>query len=367
MQEILLSMGVVGIIGAILAVALELADRYIANYGECNIDINDGTKDFTVDGGGSLLSALVEQSIFIPSACGGKGSCGYCKVKVHSGGGPVLPTETSWVTPAEVKENVRLSCQIKVREDVKLRIPDELFMIKEYKGIVEKITELTYDIKEIRVRLLEPDTVEFQSGQYFQLTVPEYGDVDESVYRAYSVASPEFDNHHLEFIIRKVPDGVCTTWVHDYLKEGDEITMNGPHGDFFLRDTDAPIIMIAGGSGLAPFKSMLLNMAREGNKRITTFFFGGNFERDLYHLDLMAEIESKLPNFKFIPGIATREDGDKWEGEMGLITEIVDRFCTEAEISEAYLCGSPGMIDACIAVLTKHGMPEDRIFFDKFT
>jgi len=367
MIEVIVSMGVIGGIGAILAVVLELADRYIANYGECAIDINDGTRTLTVEGGGNLLGALVAEGIFIPSACGGRGSCGYCKVKIAAGGGPVLPTETSWLTPQEQKSNMRLSCQVKIREDLKIHIPPELFLIKEYRGRVTRITTLTHDIKEVRIKLIEPAAIEFQTGQYLQLTVPEYGDVEESVYRAYSLSSPSFEKDEVEFIIRYVPEGICTTWVHRFLKEGDEVTVNGPHGDFFLRDSDKPVIMIAGGSGLAPFKGMLRDLAAQHSTRQVTFFFGAVSQRDLYHRELMAELEKELPNFKFVPALSKPAEEDRWQGETGLITDVVGRLGENIPGSQAYLCGSPGMIDACIAVLTKNGMPSSEIFYDKFS
>jgi Na+-transporting NADH:ubiquinone oxidoreductase subunit F len=372
LQEILLSMVVVGAIGGILAVALELADRYIANYGEITIDINDGAREQVVDGGGKLLSALVQDGIFIPSACGGRGSCGYCTVKVDSGGGPVLPIENGWIKPAEIDAGQRLSCQIKLREDIRIHIPDELFLIKEYEGEVTSVVDLTHDIKEVKITLLDPSEIEYQTGQYMQLTVPEYGDVDESVYRAYSMSSCELDKDCVEFLIRYIPEGICTTWVHQYMRAGDNVNLNGPHGDFYLRDTDRPIIMIAGGSGMAPMKGMLAKMAVDRNPRQVRYFFGAASTRDLYYLDLMAEFEKKIPNFKFIPAVGAPpgvkiEDEGEWHGEKGLITEVVDRLTDNAEEAEAYLCGSPGMIDACIAVLKKKGMPEDQIFFDKFT
>ena len=367
MQEILLSSVVIGAIGAVLAVFLELADRFIANYGECRIDINDGKREFVVEGGGHLLAALGSQKIFIPSACGGRGSCGYCKVRASSGAGPLLPTETPWLTPEEIADEVRLSCQIKVREDIRIRIPDELFSIREYTGQVEKIEDLTHDIKEIRIRLLDPDSIEFKTGQYMQITVPEYGDVDESVYRAYSMSSNEYDTSHVEFIIRYVPEGICTTWVHRFMTVGEKVVLNGPYGEFYLRDTDRPIIMIAGGSGMAPIKGMLQKMAEDRNPRPAVFFFGAATVADLYHLDLMADLQKRIPDFKFVSAVSSPKPEEKWEGETGLITEVVDRLAKNVPDSEAYLCGSPGMIDACIKVLTNNGMPQEQIFYDKFS
>ena len=366
MYDFIISTGVIGIIGAALAAALEAAHRFIANYGECEVDINSEKRVFRIEGGGSLLSSLSNEKIFIPSACGGRGSCGLCKVKVEAGAGPVLSTETPHLSPDEIKNSVRLSCQVKIRNDVRIHIPDELFYIKEFAGTVESIRDLTYDIKELRIKLVEPDTIEFKSGQYMQLTVPEYGDMDEPVYRAYSMSNPQSDQNHVEFIIRYVPEGFCTTWVHKMLKEGDEVTLNGPHGDFYIRDTDRPVIMIAGGSGMAPMKGMLLNMAEKGSERPTVFFFGAHNAKDVYHMDLMRDIESRMKSFRFVPAVSKVLEDEAWDGERGRITDVIDTLTENAVESEAYLCGSPGMIKACVGVLTKKGLSEERIYYDKF-
>ncbi|WP_448535003.1 2Fe-2S iron-sulfur cluster-binding protein, partial [Pseudothermotoga sp.] len=158
-----------------------LADKFINNYGEVEIDVNDGKKKFKVKGGSSLLSSLAEGKIFVPSACGGKGSCGLCKVKVLSDVGPILPTEAPYLSKDEVAQNVRLSCQVKVKKALKVWLPEHLFAISEYRSIVEKIVDLTYDIKEITLKLIDPPTIEFKAGQYIQLIIPPYGDVKEPI------------------------------------------------------------------------------------------------------------------------------------------------------------------------------------------
>jgi Na+-transporting NADH:ubiquinone oxidoreductase subunit F len=168
MTQLLLSLLALSGLGALLAFFLEVADSYLGFYGECQIRINEGEKELQVFGGETLLSSLMDQGIFIPSACGGRGSCGYCKVKVMEGGGPLLPTETPYLEPEEVTDNVRLSCQIKVRGDIDIEIPPELFLIKEFGARVEGLRDLTDDIKELCLRLIEPDTITFKPGQYIQ-------------------------------------------------------------------------------------------------------------------------------------------------------------------------------------------------------
>ncbi|MCK9547302.1 MAG: FAD-binding oxidoreductase, partial [Sphaerochaeta sp.] len=212
----------------------------------------------------------------------------------------------------------------------------------------------------------EPEQITIKAGQYVQFVVPEYEDLDEEVYRAYSVASPPGDASHVELEVRLVPGGICTTYVHEHLKEGDEVMINGPYGEFFLRDTDTPVIFIAGGSGMAPIKSILLDMEKSQNPRPAQYFFGARSKRDLFLLDEMKALETSIPNFTFIPALSEPLEEDNWEGEIGLITDVVHRNVKDASLSEAYLCGSPGMIDACIKVLSDLGVSEDCIFYDKF-
>ncbi|MDC7226567.1 MAG: 2Fe-2S iron-sulfur cluster binding domain-containing protein [Spirochaetales bacterium] len=364
-SALLISIGAITALTVVLAIILVVADAFIADYGECKVTVN-GKKELTIKGGRTLLSSLMEEEIFIPSACGGRGSCGLCKVKVDSGAGQYLPTELPWISPEEKAENVRLSCQVKVKQDMSIRIPEELFSVKQYKTKVDSIRDLTHDIKEVRFRLPDSQTIDYKAGQFVQILTPEYKLSDEQVFRAYSMSSVPSEKNIIELEIRLVPEGICTTWVHQYLKEGDEVTINGPYGDFFLRDTDRDIICIAGGSGNAPIKSILLDMAEKGNNRKVSYFYGAQAIKDLVLPDEMAAISERLPNYRYIPVLSNPDPDDEWDGETGWVTDAVARHMDGGDNVEAYLCGSPGMIDACIKVLTEQGVPEELIFYDKF-
>lgn len=364
MASTLLSIIIVSTFAGVLAALLVIADKFIANYGECAITINK-EKQIKINGGCSLLEALTSEKIFIPSACGGKGTCGYCKVKVNDGAGPLLPTEEPYLSTNERADNVRLSCQIKVRNDMDITIPEELLAVKQYSCIVDSITDMTYDVKQFRMKLVEPALMKFIPGQYIQIFAPKYKGNSEEVYRAYSISSDAKDEGYVEAIIRLVPGGICTTYCFEHLKEGDKMILNGPYGDFCMTDTEAPMICIAGGSGMAPIKAILHHMKNIQSTRRCSYYFGGNTEKDLFLIDEMSRFEKDLPNFRFIPVVA-RPEG-QWKGETGLVTEAVKRNEPDCSKSEAYLCGSPGMIDASIDVLTKLGMPEKNIFYDKFS
>jgi Na+-transporting NADH:ubiquinone oxidoreductase subunit F len=350
---------------SVLAVLLLLAERYILNFGPCTIDINGGEKKLDVSGGGSLLSLLASQNIFVPSACGGRGSCAYCKVKVLSGGGMVTPVEDPYLSADERKNSIRLSCQVKVRNNVSIEIPKEYFSVRKYRGKLLSKKQMTHDIVELRIQLLEPDRIEFTAGQYAQLESREYKG-RESVMRAYSISSVPSDTGHVEFMIRLVPNGICTTWVFEHLKEGQEVQLSGPYGDFHLRPTEAPIIFIAGGSGMAPIWSMLRNMREMGSTRKAVYFFGAQTQRDLFLVDELKQLEKELPGFSFVPALSNEPEDTGWSGDTGLITDVVARHVPDASLYEAYLCGSPGMIGACIKVLTSAGMPEENVYYDKF-
>ncbi len=365
-MEILTTVLSVTAVSVVLALIIIVAEYFFNNYGECEIDINHGDKVLKVEGGSSLLSLLASNKIFIPSACGGKATCGLCKVQVLEGAGPLLPTEEPYLSDDERKNNFRLSCQVKVKNNIQILIPEELFNIKEYMTDIGSITQLTHDIKGFSLKLPAGEAVQFKAGQYMQFYTKPYGKIKESVYRAYSIASNPSDHQTIELIIRLVPDGICTTYAHTQLSEGDQVKISGPYGDFYLRGECNEIIMIAGGSGLAPMKSIILDVLEKKLDIKMNFFFGAVTKKDLYYLDFFHNLAEKHENLRFIPALSKPAPEDNWDGDVGLITEVVDRYIEDASEMEGYLCGSPGMINACLSVLSKKGLKEDRIFYDKF-
>jgi Na+-transporting NADH:ubiquinone oxidoreductase subunit F len=366
MTTFLIAVGSLIAICGILAVLLVIADRYLNDYGICKLIINKGAREEEVEGGDTLLGSLNSAGIFVPSACGGQGSCGLCKLKVHAGAPPILPTEEPHLSAEERKDNVRLCCQLKVHEDMELEIPEELFNIREYDATVESLTDLNHDIKRLRIALPEGEEISMTPGQYVQIETPKYKKTPEPVYRAYSIATDPRDKTHIDLCIRLVPDGICTTYIFEHMKDGDSIKLNGPYGDFRLTDTDKDMVFIAGGSGMAPFLSILAQMQNDNIQRKVSYFYGARAIRDLICLDEMKAFEEAMPNFKFVPCLSEPMPDDNWDGETGLVTNVVKAHFPDLTEMEAYLCGSPGMCDACVATLTAAGMPEEYVYFDKF-
>ena len=365
MSNAIVSTLIISAIAAGLAMLLVIAERFISNYGSCEIDINDGEKKFSVQGGNSLLSELVKENVFIPSACGGRGTCGYCKVKILQGGGNVLPTERPFLSEEEIANNIRLSCQVKVREDIKIFVPRELLAVKEYRAVCSDIRELTNDIRQFRFELKNDETIDYIPGQYVQLFTPKYPGNNEEVYRAYSISSDPANKRMIELIIRLVPNGICTTYCFEHLKVGDEVKFNGPYGDFTMSPTQAPMIFVAGGSGMAPIKCILHHMRNTGSQRKAFFFFGAKSFADQFFESEMREFERTLSDFTYIPVVGQDESG-QWQGEKGLVTEAIARKFDNYPEAEGYLCGSPGMIQTSVKTLTEIGVDEEKIYFDSF-
>jgi Na+-transporting NADH:ubiquinone oxidoreductase subunit F len=352
---------IIGVLVVITVLLLAL-DTLIGNNGERTLVVNE-EQTYNIKETDTLLNTLSKEGIYLPSACGGKATCGACKFKLIEGGGEVSPVEEPFLSEQEKEDNIRLACQTKVRSSMKIEVMRELLNAQEFKGVVEYIEDLTYDIKLVRVKLLEPDTMDFKPGQYAQIRVPGM-----EIERAYSIASNPKDKHHIEFIIRLVRKGKATTFVHRALEEGDDIIVTGPYGDFFLQeDSDKPIICIAGGSGKAPIRSILSVLKDNGMPREVYYFFGALTQNDLYMTDEFHALEEEFDNFHYIPALSKADDDETWNGEKGLITHVVERHFPDLSKYEAYLCGSPGMIDACIVTLTDSNMSEDNIYFDKFS
>lgn len=367
MLQLLLSLLAISGIAALLALLLELADSFIADYGESHILINE-EKDVLVEGGSPLLFTLMDQKIFIPSACGGKGTCALCKVKISEGGGPVLPTETPYLSKEEREGHVRLSCQVKVKSDLKIEIPEELFRIKEFKVVVERMENLTPDNKGIRLKILSPEEgITFKAGQYVQLQIPKYERTKGPEFRAYSIASSSEERHAVELVITRVPEGAVSTYVHDYVREGDQLTIIGPYGDFHLRDSERDILMVATGSGLAPIKSILHQLKSEDTQRNVTLFFGDKKRPDLLYYDQLNKMAQEMSNLTYTPALSRANDEDGWNGERGRVTNLIEKYVPDEAPVDVYICGVPAMVESCVELLGKKGIPGERIFYDKFT
>lgn len=352
-------------LATVLAIIILLAERYLMDYGEVELKVND--KILKVQGGSTVLATLKQEKIFVPSACGGRATCSYCKVKAISGFGDVLPTEAPLLTKEDIAQNVRLACQIKIRNNCEIRIPEELFSIREFKAKVSFIGDLTYDIKHFRFDLLSPAEIDYKAGQYIQFQSQPYGDIPDSVYRAYSMCGHAVDKNHVELMVRLVPDGICTTYMFNHLKVGDDVALTGPYGDFYLRESDRRMVCIAGGSGMAPIRSILLGMsADEIERRKPIFFFGARSRKDLFMLDEWRDFGIKHQAFQFVPALSNPDLEDNWDGATGRITDVVAEGIPDGSNCEGYLCGSPGMLNACVETLCKLGVEKEHIYYDKF-
>ncbi|MGB0203038.1 MAG: NADH:ubiquinone reductase (Na(+)-transporting) subunit F [Acholeplasmataceae bacterium] len=352
------------IIGVLLVITLILIvlDKVMGGSSEKMITINSDTQ-IAVYGDDTVLSTLANNKIFIPSACGGKATCGFCKFRLIDNVPDVKPTEEPFLSQEERDKGVRLSCQVKVKDSLNIELPSSLLTAKEFQTVVSHVEDLTYDIKLVRFEMIEPKTVDFKPGQYMQIKVP---GID--IIRAYSLASNASEKNYVEMLIRYVPNGQATTFVHKALEENDKIILTGPYGDFFLQeDSERPIVCIAGGSGKAPIRSILFRLKELGMTRKVKYFFGARAVRDLYYTEELMQLQKDFSNFEYIPALSEPLEEDHWEGATGLITDVLDRMTGDLSEHEAYLCGSPGMIDACIKVLNKHDIKTENVYYDKFS
>ncbi|MDD4097895.1 MAG: 2Fe-2S iron-sulfur cluster binding domain-containing protein [Lentisphaeria bacterium] len=331
-----------------------------------SLSINDGALTIDAIPGETLFKAFARSRVFLPTACGGLGRCGMCRLHITAGCPEPTDTDRKLLDQETLARGVRLACQTVVNHPMAITIPEAYYTAADYRVKVTRMTLLTRDIAMVRCQAVEPRQVHVEPGAWMFFHCPPYEDCPGGVDRPFSIASDPRDKRNLEFIIRRNPVGVCTKWIFENMQVGDEITLNGPHGDFRLHDTTRDAIFIAGGSGLSAIRSILFEMKNQQSPKKSRLFFGAATCQDLYLLDELRDFERTLPDFHFLPAVSSVRPGDAWDGETGLITTVVARHAGDCSESEAYLCGSPAMVNACINVLTSLGMPCSRIYFDKF-
>ncbi len=329
--------------------------------------VNDGERVFPAEEGRPLLFAAMAEKIFIPSACGGRASCGQCRVRVLSGAPEYVTEERAILGAEEISRGVHLACQVKVREETRIELPDGYLQARQYGGRVAGIRDLARDMREVEVELLEPPRMTFRAGQYVQFLRPGSEGEPRPLYRAYSMASPPSGAARLTLLIARVPGGECTSYVFDRLRPGERVTVNGPFGVFHLRQSARPIIFVAGGSGIAPIRAIVADMAENRNSRPAAFFFSAHSAADLVYAEDFRSFERQLPHFTFVPVLSRPAAEDGWTGEKGGLPSALTRLLPGLDDHEAYLCGGPGLIDASINAMKAKGLRSELIFFDKFS
>jgi len=390
-----------------LVLILYVVQKNVVNQKDCKILINnDEEKSPTVSAGTTLLNALSNNKIFVPSACGGGGSCAMCKVKIVEGGGDILPTELPHLSMAERKDHVRLSCQVKVKDDMKIQIPDEIFSIKKYDCTVISNHNVATFIKEFKVKLPEgKEDIGFRAGGYIQIDIPgydsisfknfdiepEYTDVwdqfkiwdykttnPEDTYRAYSMANYPEEKGIIMLNIRiatpppgqDVNPGIGSSYIFN-LKPGDKVTISGPYGEFYAKKTQREMCFIGGGAGMAPMRSHIFDqLKRIHSDRKMTFWYGARSVREMFYDEEFKQLEAENPNFKYNVALSEPQPEDNWTGYKGFIHKVLlEEYLAKHEDPteiEYYLCGPPMMLKCCMDMLDNLGVERDMIAFDDF-
>jgi Na+-transporting NADH:ubiquinone oxidoreductase subunit F len=393
----------------LLVITLLYAKSKLTPKGLVKITINE-EKVLEVSPGSTLLSTLSNESIYLPSACGGGGTCALCRCQVIEGGGSILATEIGYFTRREQNEHWRLGCQVKVREELKIHIPEEVLGIKKWECEVVSNYNVATFIKEFVVRLPKGETLNFKSGGYIQIDVPRYemsfADIavderfrdewdkykmwnlkmknTEETYRAYSMANHPAEGNIIMLNIRiatppwdrakaafaNVPPGICSSYIFSR-KPGDKVTISGPYGEFFIKDTDREMVYIGGGAGMAPLRSHLFHLFHtEKTNRKVTYWYGARSKREIFYEEDFRAIEKKFPNFKFNIALSEPQPEDNWKGYTGFIHQVLyDNYLRdheEPEEIEYYMCGPPQMNDAVQKMLYDLGVPDEMIDFDDF-
>ena len=393
------------VILALIALLMAARSKLVAT-GDVTITINeDPDKALRVPAGGTLLAKLAESQIFIPSACGGKGACGVCEVVVKEGGGDLLPTETGYISRGEAKRGCRLACQVKVKGDMRIEIAPEVFSVRKWKCRVVSNRNVATFIKELKLALPEGEEVPFRAGGYVQIECPPHrlsfrdfaideafrADWDkfdlwrfrsgcaETVTRAYSMANYPMEKGILLFTIRiafppgykeDIPPGIMSSWVFN-LKEGDEVTVSGPFGEFFARETEAEMCFIGGGAGMAPMRSHIFDQFhRLHTKRKATYWYGARSLKEAFYQDEFDAIAKANPNFTWHLALSEPLPEDNWKGYTGFIHQVLlERYLKDhpaPEDIEYYMCGPGPMTKAVINMLLDLGVERENIMLDDF-
>jgi len=394
----------------LLVAVLLYAKTKLTPQGKVKLLIND-ERTLEVDPGGTILSTLSNNGVFLPSACGGGGTCGMCRCRVLEGGGSILPTEVGFFTRKQQNDHWRLGCQVKIREDLKIEVPEEVLGIKKWECEVVSNRNMATFIKEFVVKLPEGEKLHFRSGGYIQIDVPKV-EVDfakdifvepefrdewdryrmwdlkmkntEETFRAYSmanhpaedniimlnvrIATPPWDREKNAFM--NVNPGVCSSFIFSR-KPGDKVMISGPYGEFFIKDTNNEMMFIGGGAGMAPMRSHIFDQfLTKRTKRKATFWYGARSKREIFYEEHFRKIEQEFPNFKFTIALSEPKPEDNWTGHVGFIHQVIfDNYLSKHEAPEDieyYLCGPPAMNAAVQKMLYELGVPDEMIAFDDF-
>jgi len=405
MTEIILGVTMFTSVVLALVLLILLAKSKLVPSGNVKLLVND-QKTFEVHTGGKLLNQLADVGIYVSSACGGGGTCGQCKVQVLAGGGEILATELSHINRREARQGYRLSCQVAVKHDMKIRVPEEAFETKKWRCKVRSNKNVATFIKELVLDLPAGEEVGFEAGGYIQIEIPPYevdyktfdipedyredwdkyniwqykSVVTEPVVRAYSMANYPGERGIIMLNVRiasppprapaGTPPGKASSYIFN-LKPGDEVTISGPYGDFFIRDTDAEMIYIGGGAGMAPLRSHIFELFYDQHtKRKVSFWYGGRSSRELFYMDHFEKIDRENPNFTLNVALSDPQPQDNWTGYTGFIHQVLyDNYLKDhpaPEDCEYYICGPPMMNAAMFKLLDDLGVEKENIYYDDF-
>ncbi len=411
LSVVLASVATAGLLITALVGLLVYAKEKLIPSGDLTVVLNGDTENpLLVSPGSTLLTALNEKAIYLPSACGGGGTCAMCKCQVLEGGGDVLPTEAVHLSRKEQKDNWRLGCQVKVKSDMTVKVPEEVFGIKKWECTVISNDNVATFIKEFVVQLPPGEHLDFESGGYIQVDVPavtvDFKNFDiedrfredwdsmnvwdlkmiskEPVVRAYSMANHPAEGSIIKLNIRiatppwdrskngfaDLNPGICSSYIFN-LKAGDKVTISGPFGEFFIKDTDKEMVYIGGGAGMAPLRSHLFHLFHTlKTGRPVTYWYGGRSKKELFYTEEFEAIEKEFPNFKYHIALSEPKEEDNWTGPTGFIHRVLyDNYLSkhdEPEEIEYYLCGPGPMLKACFGMLDNLGVPSEKIAYDDF-